>query len=190
MDGMNVTACVRSRPLQSNEGFSLIEVVVASGILVAGLLSLAGVFTLGMIHMAGSSPGIIAREKAREAVESVHTARDTGDLPWAKIRNTPSPGVFVIGEQELKTAGDDGLVNTADDGPDLEMQAGNDNLLGTADDVPLTDYTREIQISDLFADGSTTVINPNLRQIRVTIKYKVAGAWRTYTLTTYISSFS
>jgi hypothetical protein len=175
---------------RSDAGFSLVEVVVASGILVAGLLSLAGVFTLGMVHMAGSTPSLIAREKAREAVESVHTARDTGNLPWAKIKNVPAPGVFLTGEQTLKLPGVDGLVNTADDGPQLEKLAGNDNVAGTADDVSLLDYTREIQISDLYADGSTTIVNPNLRQIKVIIKYKVAGTWRTYTLTTYISALS
>ena len=76
---------------ESEDGFSLVEVIVATGILAAGLLSLAGVFSLGMLHMAGSTPGLIAREKAREAVESVHTARDTGDLPWAKIQNVTGP---------------------------------------------------------------------------------------------------
>jgi hypothetical protein len=176
---------------ESENGFSLVEVVVALGILVAGLLSLAGVFSLGMLHMAGSTPGLIAREKAREAVESVHTARDTGDLPWTKIQNTPAPGVFLVGPQPMYRAGADGLVNTADDAAaGLEMQAGHDNILGTADDVPLTDFTREIQITNLFADGSLTVVNQNLRQIKVIIRYKVGGNWRTYTLTTYISSFS
>jgi hypothetical protein len=177
---------------ESSAGFSLIEVVVATGILAAGLLSLAGVFSLGMLHMAGSSPGLIAREKAREAVESVHTARDTGDLSWSKIQNAPAPGVFLVGPQNMYKAGDDGLVNTADDASTggMEKQAGNDNLLGTSDDITLTDFTREIQITNLFADGSLTIVNPNLRQIKVIIKYKVSGNWRTYTLTTYISSFS
>ena len=46
-------------------------------ILATGLLSLAGVFVLGLNHLASSSAALIAREKAREAVESVHTARDT-----------------------------------------------------------------------------------------------------------------
>jgi hypothetical protein len=190
---MNTKGEQRTVAARSEDGFSLIEVVVASGILVAGLLSLAGVFTLGMVHMAASTPSLIAREKAREAVESVHTARDTGNLPWTKIKNAPSPGVFLAGAQTMKTAGVDGLVNTADDGGvpgTLEKMPGKDNILGTTDDVPLTDYTREIEILDLFADGSTTVINQNLRQIKVIIKYKVAGIWRTYTLTTYISSFS
>jgi hypothetical protein len=176
---------------KSEDGFSLIEVVVATGILAAGLLSLAGVFSLGMLHMAGSTPGLIAREKAREAVESVHTARDTVDLPWPRIQNVPAPGVFLTGAQPMYKAGLDGLVNTADDvTAGVETQAGNDNLINTTDDIALTDFTREIQITNLYVDGSTTVVNPNLRQIKVIIKYKVGGNWRTYTLTTYISSFS
>jgi len=184
---------MRDNTARSADGFSLIEVIVATGILATGLLSLAGVFSLGMIHMAASSPGIIAREKAREAVESVHTARDTGNTPWVKIRNvnaTP-PGVFLVGEQPMYAPGADGLANTADDvTAGLERLPGFDNRLGTSDDILLRDFTREIQITDLFMDYQPTVVNPNLRQIKVIVKYKVAGFWRTYTLTTYVSSFS
>ncbi len=178
---------------RSEDGFSLIEVMVASGILATGLLSLAGVFSIGMIHMAGSTPGIIAREKAREAVESVHTARDTGDTPWAKIRNTNAvpPGVFLVGPQPLYKAGDDGLANTADDVlKGYEKAPGPDNKMDTADDVELKDFTREIEITDIDKDYGPVAIDPNLRQIKVIVKYKVSGYWRTYTLTTYVSSFS
>ena len=177
----------------SADGFSLIEVIVSTGILTAGLLAMAGVFTIGMHHAAGSSPAIIAREKARETVESIHSARDTGDLSFAKINNVASGGVFLNGAQPVKTPGLDGLVNTADDGPAIETirTPGPDKILGTADDVltPLTDYTREIQITNLMLDSDPTKVNPNLRQIKVIVKYKVDGAWRTYTLITYISSF-
>src|SRR4029077_12299568 len=92
---------MRNATYRSADGFSLVEVVVATGILATGLLSLAGVFSLGMLHMAGSTPGVIAREKAREAVESVHTARDTAKASWDKIRNVPAPGVFLVGPQPL-----------------------------------------------------------------------------------------
>ena len=127
--GMSGKRTMRNVTHQSADGFSLIEVVVATGILATGLLSLAGVFSLGMLHMAGSTPGVIAREKAREAVESVHTARDTGKTPWAKIKNTPAPGVFLIGPQPLYAPGLDGLANTADDAAaGLEKLAGTDNI--------------------------------------------------------------
>jgi prepilin-type N-terminal cleavage/methylation domain-containing protein len=172
-------------------GFSLIETMVALGILATGLLGLAGVFTIGMAHMATSSANLIAREKAREAVESVHTARDTRTIQWAQIRNVSDGGVFLNGPQSIKNPGTDGLVNTADDnGIEEQRLPGPDGVLGNGDDVhiSLSNYTREIVISDVRDQNNA--INPELRQITVTIKYSVGPVSRTYTLTTYISSIS
>ena len=176
-------------------GFSLVEVVIASGILATGLLSMAGFLAIGMTHMTSSSPALIAREKAREAVESVHTARDTGELLWARINNVGTgQGIFVTGFKSLRGVGNDGLANTADDlSQPIESfrSPGRDGLLNTSDDVltPLTNYERQIQITALNRDG-TQIVNPNLRQVTVTVRYKVGDWWRTYTLTTYVSSYS
>jgi hypothetical protein len=178
--------------MRSETGFSLIEVIVATGILATGLLGLAGIFTLGMRHVASSSPALVAREKAREAIESVHAARDTGMLSWARIRNDAQGGVFVSGERPLGVAGPDGLVNTADDGEVERLRTpGPDGILGNDDDglTPLDGFTREIQIADLMRDDGSGV-NPNLRQITVIVRYRVERAWRSYTLTTFVSSFS
>lgn len=182
----------RMRPRTSQEGFSLVEVIVSTGLLATGLLTLAAYMSYGLRYMAGTSFAVLAREKAREAVESVHTARDTGILSWPKIRNVAGAGVFRDGPQALTIPGADGLVNTADDGAVEKLRTpGNDGILGNSDDqlTPLTNFTREIAITDLNRDG-TSVVNPNLRQITVTIRYNVQGLWRTYTLTTYVSSFS
>lgn len=172
-------------------GFSLIETVIAMGVLATGLLSMAAVFSLGLNHLAGSTASLIAREKAREAVESVHAARDTRVITWAQIGNTSRGGVFLEGAQPLRTAGVDGLVNTADDGAVEEaLSVGDDNVLGTADDVrtPLSTYTRQIEIADITNAAGT--VNANLRELRVTINYRAGGSQRTYVLTTYISSIS
>jgi type II secretory pathway pseudopilin PulG len=177
--------------LPNERGFSLIETMFAMGILATALLSLAAVFALGLNHLAGSSASLIAREKAREAVESVHTARDTRVITWAQIANVDRGGVFLVGAQPLRTAGADGIVNTADDGAlEQSLEAGADNVLGTADDVrtPLAGYTRQIEILDLVDAGGT--VNANLRELRVTIGFRVGGSPRTYVLTTYISSIS
>jgi type II secretory pathway pseudopilin PulG len=177
--------------LQSDEGFSLLETVVAMGVLATALLSLAAVFALGLNHMAGSSASLLAREKAREAVESVHTARDTRVITWAQIANADRGGVFLVGAQPLRTPGPDGLVNTADDGNVEEiLGVGPDNLLGTGDDTrtPLAGFTRQIEIRDLF--DTNGALNANLRELRVTIGFDVAGSRRTYVLTTYVSSIS
>ena len=176
----------------SAEGFSLIEVIISTAILATGLLTLAGFMGLGLRAMNGSKAVLTAREKAREAVESVHTARDTGLLTWTKIQNVPAGGVFLAGAQALTTPGPDGLVNTADDGGIEAIRTpGADGILGNSDDVqtPLSNFTREILITPLNQDG-TDIVNPNLRQITVNITYTVEGVTRTYTLTTYISSFS
>ena len=203
-----------SRPAQrraavgGDGGFSLIETMIAMAILATGLLSLAGVFILGLNHLSGSSAALIAREKAREAVESVHTARDTRVITWCQIYNVTSvrgaacatapAGVFVNGVQPLRNPGPDGLVNTADDvGIEEAISPGPDNVLGNADDVetPLTGFTREIEITEIVTNG---VANPNLRRLRVRVRYgsqvrNQAGEFepeRVYELTTYISSIS
>lgn len=190
------------------DGFSLIEVVISMAILATGLLSLAGVFSLGLGHLGTSSASMIAREKAREAVESVHTARDTRVIRWCQIYNVGSArdeacagepaGVFLDGPQPLRNAGPDGLVNTADDeGLEVAISPGLDGLLGTEDDLstPLEAFRREIEISEILTDG---VANPKLRRVVVRIRYgrPVQGDGgemtpeRVYELTTFVSSIS
>jgi prepilin-type N-terminal cleavage/methylation domain-containing protein len=179
--------------ISTADGFSLIEVVISTAILATGLLTLAGYMTYALAYSSGSSFAVLAREKAREAVESVHTARDTGRLTWAKIQNeSKTGGVFKDGFTDLTTPGLDGLVNTSDDGAVEELRMpGPDGQLGNSDDLrqPLTNFQRQITISDLMYDGTST-INPNLRQISVTIKYTVRGIERAYSITTYVSSYS
>lgn len=179
------------RRLTRDGGFSLIEVLIAMGILATALMALAGVFTLGMANMATSSANLIAREKAREAIESVHSARDTRTITWAQINNVSSGGVFLDGEQPIRNTGTDGLVDTADDtGTEAIVAPGPDGLLGTADDIstPLTNFTRQLVISQLLDDNGN--VNANLRKITVTINYTVGPIRRTYSITTYISSIS
>lgn len=155
-------------------GFSLIEVMAAMLILTVGLLPLAGLFTASVQRMTASTPMLMAREKAREAIESVHAARDTGEASWPTIQNVSAGGVFLDGAQSLRAPGADGLINTADDGA-VELLA--------------TEFTREIAISPLLLDGGGGT-NPNLREVRVVVRYKVYGSWRQYVMTTYISSYS
>jgi prepilin-type N-terminal cleavage/methylation domain-containing protein len=194
---------------RDDAGFSLIETMIAMAILATGLLSLAGVFIMGLNHLNGSSGALIAREKAREAVESVHTARDTRVITWCQIYNVSSArgtacataptGVFADGPQPLLNAGDDGLVNTADDdGVEEALNPGPDNVLGTDDDVrtPLTGYTREIVISEIL-DGNGNA-NANLRRLNIRVRYGrmvrnssgESQPERVYELTTYISAIS
>ena len=75
------------RSPRSQAGSSLVEVVIAMGVLAVGALGVAVVFTTGM-QKASSSPGdLVATQKAAEAIESVFAARDTAKLTWSQIRN-------------------------------------------------------------------------------------------------------
>ena len=173
-----------------DRGFTLIESLIAIGVLAVGLLSVAAGFASGMQQMTGSNFDFIAREKAAEAIESVFTARDTRTITWAMIANVAGEsgsdgGVFKDDPQPLKLTGNDGLVNTADDSATNESipQPGPDGLLGSADDTQLTlnAFTREIVIRE---------IGPTLRSLRVVIRYVVGGQTREYIIDTYISSYA
>jgi len=165
-------------------GFSLIETVIAMGLMATALLGLAGLMTAGARRI-GSAPGdLTATQKAAEAIENVFSARDTQTLLWAQLKNVADGGIFLDGPQPLRLAGADGLLGTADDmGEEVVILPGRDQQLGTADDVTvsLKGFTREIQIRD---------VEDNLRLITITITYQQGSATRTYTLTSYISNFA
>jgi type II secretory pathway pseudopilin PulG len=173
----------------NDSGFTLIEVTIAMIMLMVGVLALAGGIALGARQITGSQDQLLASERAAEAAETVFKARDNGVLLWAQIRNVNGAsgndgGVFLDGPQPIKDPGTDGLINTADDGALLTLiKPGPDGLLGTQDDisVPYFGFTREIEIRD---------IGPNLRQIRVIVRYHTSTAPGTYILTTYLSSYA
>lgn len=180
--------------VSDDRGFSLVEVLIATLVLTIGVLSLVGVLGSAVQAVSGSSFRLIAREKAREAIESVHAARDTGRASWTNINNVSQGGVFLDGEQPLHQSGADGIVNTADDAaadPEYQRRPGPDGLLGTIDDVNVslaTQFFRNIRIEPIINPDGTTSLT--LRQIVVTIRYQSGNGMRTYSLRTYVSSYS
>lgn len=169
---------------QHDAGFSLIETMVAVSVLGVGLLSLAGLLTAGVKMMMDVPADLIAKQKATEAVESVYTARDTRSIPWARVRNVSAGGVFLVGPQDVKLVGADGLVNTADDGEvETTILPGTDGRLGTDDDVvtSLSRFQREIRIVDVSA---------TLREVVVTVTYTTGTGRHEHVLRTFISPFA
>ena len=180
--------------LRSSKGFSLVETIIALGVLTTGILGAAAVLATGMRNLSSSPADVVTTQKAAEAMEAVFSARQSGKLTWSQIKNVNGAsgadgGIFVDGPKPLYLAGADGLVNTADDvaaGIETVRLPGKDQFLNTADDqvTPLVSFTREIMIRDVAGE------NGQLRSIVVTIKYQNGNTLRTYTLTTYISSYS
>ena len=176
-------------------GFTLIEAMISIGVLSFGVLSLAAVYAQGIFYASLTQYDYIAEKKAEQAVESIFAARDTGTLTWAQIQNVSGVtgsdgGVFFDAAQPILVPGPDGLVGaTSDAGAADEViivGPGPDHVFGTADDetVDLNPWmTRTIAIVPVTGEA-------NLRQITVTINYKVGKITRTYTLVSYVSAFA
>jgi prepilin-type N-terminal cleavage/methylation domain-containing protein len=196
----------RNTRLQSGKqqrGFSIVEVMIAMVVMSIALCALVAVFGVAVSATKSAQEDLIARQKALEAMESIFTARNTQQITFAQIANIPSGGIFTAGATQMLAAGNDGLVGTVDDvpyaanlpcpaGPECVVLPGPDGILGTADDVPmsLANFSRTITINAVLeADGVT--INPNLKQVVVTVSYTKPGLTvpRSYTVNSLISTF-
>ncbi|HZQ94403.1 MAG TPA: type II secretion system protein [Candidatus Sulfotelmatobacter sp.] len=182
-------------------GFTIIEVMIAIVILGIGILTVVAAFATALATTENAQQNLIARQKALETLESIFTARNTQQITFSQIANIPSGGIFSSGATPLWSAGNDGLVNTADDlpfpaqgvcpaGPECITLPGPDGILGTPDDVAMSlgNFTRQIQVSPVLqADGST---NPNLKQVIVTVSYTNSSPVpRSYSVTALISAY-
>ena len=179
---------------QTEDGFSLLEVMISMAVLTVGLVSLLGVFGLAMASTQTSQQDMIAKQLANEALESIVTARNTSQVSWAQVQNVASGGIFTDGANPIYLAGADGIVGTADDavaGEQTLIEPGPDGVFGTADDVqiPLTGYQRTILISPVL-DSSGNVI-ATLRGVNITLRYTTSQAKlpKTYVLSSFISQY-
>jgi prepilin-type N-terminal cleavage/methylation domain-containing protein len=183
-------------------GFTLIETMIAIAILGIAIVSVLAAFGTAVASNQFAQENLIARQKALEAMESIYTARNTQQITFSQIANISAGGIFTDGPTQLLSAGPDGLVNTADDinfpatgvcasGPECITLPGPDGTLGTPDDtaMSLANFQRQIQIGTVLQPDGT--INPNLKQIIVTVSYATGGSPvpRSYTVNALISAF-
>ena len=179
-------------------GFTLLEVLVAMAIMVTGLLSLAYGIGLGLEGVQMSTMDTIAREKAREAMEDVFTARDTSTISFSQICNIPASGsnpnncLFVNGPTLMNTPDNQGLVNTTTaetNAVETFYVPGPSGILGGTDQpaaVSLTGFQREVKVTPLSSSDHYT----QLAQVTVTITYNpLPWQKRAVTLTTVISPY-
>lgn len=174
----------------TDKGFSLLEVMIALGVMTIGVLGVAGVISGGMRTLGTTPADVVSSQKAAQAIEAVFSARDSRVLGWAMIRNQSNGGLFKDGWQALNEPGPDGLVHTIDDLAAIESVAlpGPDQLLGTPDDKidRLTGYKRRIVITDVAGTGTPS----RLRTITVTISYPAGSTTKEFVLSTLIQSYT
>jgi type II secretory pathway pseudopilin PulG len=195
------------RKRQSERGFTILEVLIATVVMTVGILAVMASFASAIAATESAQEDLIARHKALDAMESIYTARNSQQLPFSSIQNIANGGVFKSGAQPLLCAGPDGIVGTADDvsctapdtgaacpgGIECLVLPGPDGVLGTADDVTqsLANFTRTIAFNAVSlpaAQGGGP--NPNLIAVTVTVTYIKPG-WpaRSYSVDSLISSY-
>ncbi len=171
------------RPLRSRsqKGMSLLEVLVAAVVLMVGMVGVLSLFSYAVATMNYSDSQMIARQKAREALEGVVGARNSASYSWDDINNQPS-GIFANGSTAMTQPGNDGIVNTNDDfGVEtITLPNGKTRIL--------SDFKRQISIAPATVGG---LPSSTLRTVTVTITYpKGQFGSGTYQLTGYISSWN
>ncbi|MFZ0417909.1 MAG: prepilin-type N-terminal cleavage/methylation domain-containing protein [Candidatus Sulfotelmatobacter sp.] len=188
------------------DGFTLIELLAAVVVMTIGLLALMATFATTIRATESAQENLIARHKALDAMESIYTARNSQQEPFAAINNIANGGIFKAGAQPLLCAGPDGIVGTADDvactapdtgvacpgGVECLVLPGPDGILGTADDVTysLSNFTRTITFAPTFLPSGA--VNTNLIAVSVTVSYTKPGQQSTpyaYTVNGLVSSY-
>jgi prepilin-type N-terminal cleavage/methylation domain-containing protein len=191
MAGIMKIPCIqRARRL---DGFSMIEVMFAIAILGVGLCALMAMFGNAVYAMRYAQEDQIAKQKAREAMEAVISARNDTSVSFDDLQNVSNGGMFKDGFQNLYLPGANGIPGTGQDSNVLDriILPGPDGQIGTSDDVlvALTNYQRQILITAVNnPDGS---LNTDLRKLAVTIRVNSpARGNHDYTLTAFISRFN
>ena len=114
---------------KTEQGFSLLEVLFSMVILTVGIVSLLALFATALTSMSSAQDDLMAKQQAIETMESIYSARNTGQLVFDQINSTSACttatpavcGVFLTGWQDLKDPGPDGIESTADDGAVLTL---------------------------------------------------------------------
>lgn len=165
----------KQRDRRSTEaGFSLLELVVATVILTVGLLGVAT--AIGYALMASNRGRGVTNSKMLivSALEQMETLRNTGQLNFAEISNTPVQGSTFRGfpndfRPVSTVPGHDGVFGTADD---ISIAPGADGYYGTTDDIQNLSLAR----ANVSRQILITSINPLLKKVQVTLRYSPNGA--------------
>jgi len=201
---MKKNTFIQSGAQTGEGGFTLIEVMIAIVVMLVGVLAVIASLATAVAATQSAEEDLIARQKVLEAMESIYTARNSQQIPFASVANVSNGGIFLNGPQAMKCAGPDGLVNTGDDvscttasgatcpdgGAECMVLPGPDGILGTADDVTMSlgNFTRTIAISPVYLSNGN--VNANMMAITITVSYTKPGMpTRSFTANGLISSY-
>lgn len=167
----------QSRNRSRSAGISLIEVMLSAAIFTVGMVGVLSLFIAAVATTKAADDLAIARQKAREAMESVVAARNSADYSWPAIQNTGAGGIFVSDETDLTVPDIHGFYNTSATGTIETITLPNGSTR------QLNGFRRQITIAKTNDEG--------LRTVTITIKYPMAsGRLGVYTLNGSISEWN
>ena len=176
--------------IRSNEnGFSLIEILIAILIMTVGILAMLSAISYSMVREQGSENRNTARQLTSSALESIFAARDLRNSNvlnnWTAINNdnAATPGIFLSGWRPIRQdAGRDGINGTADDA----CASGASCVVGgfTNSSPEIEGFDRRIVITDIVEPN---IPNIRKRKIEISVRYFAGQLPLTETITTIIA---
>jgi prepilin-type N-terminal cleavage/methylation domain-containing protein len=178
---------------KNENGFSLIETIIAIIILTVGILCVLGAMSYSIRAVQESEKITFAKENARSTMETIFSIRDMQlfdadgiqnvyDWDVIVVKNGSNSGIFLDGWTPIReNPGLDGIYGTADDACPADEQC----RVGTyTNDSPVVDgFLRKIEISDIVENG-----NVKKRYIVVRIRYMFGSLEREVTESSIMSN--
>ncbi len=155
------------RPIKDNNGFTLIETIVATGLIVVGLVAALALITSSLSYVSDIQNRLVAANLAAEGIEVVRNIRDNNWIQNRAWNYGISTGVFQT--YYNSTA----LTTLVGSGDPLKLDANgfyNYEPFGVT-----TLYTRKIYITN----GPTADLSTNEMRVISTVTWQKKGA--TYT---------
>ena len=177
--------------VNSEAGFTYIDVMVAVVILLVGILALLSAITGSVFQTKGQEYQLNAKQIATSTMESIMSVKETTDptrLGWNSVGNVCIPSTFCPVPQGIFPNG----FQT------VKIDAGPDQIIGTADDTGavVPGLQRRIVITDVCdPDRPSYNCNPagtlpiKIRSVQVMVTYFVGAIQRQEVLTTVLSSY-
>ncbi|MBX7172687.1 MAG: prepilin-type N-terminal cleavage/methylation domain-containing protein [Pyrinomonadaceae bacterium] len=170
----------KKRPSNNNEqGFSLLEVIVAILILTIALMGTAAALSYALEYGTTSRNVGTAKLLITSTMEEIESLRNTRRLEFKQIANigevdnTDCKNTFKGFSVGFNPVGLDPGIDGVNGTDDDIKEAGPDGILGTADDVDNTalsrsGYLRKITITPFLTD-------PTIKKVEINIKFFSSG---------------
>jgi type II secretory pathway pseudopilin PulG len=203
--------CVRSQGDEGGEhargarsegverGFTLIDVMIATMVMMVGVLSLMLAMTTAIVSATNGQQQAQAKQYAQSTMESIFSARDINNpaiLAFNNIENVSGPntsgGIFLSPTTPVtlspiyNSTGCDGIIGTADDKYGTSSCV-NGAPTNTTPITPIPGFYRSIVINALSFNNTGV---PTVLAITVTIYYESNNQLLSQSLTSYMGNYN